>query len=312
MITEGHVREVADANAAFVEFVVGHVPDDHAVGVEAGHEVVDHAADALDTARLDEPVDSVQDFLDVGLEPGGDVAIGRRRERETVLDREQEIGLERREVADGLLADPGRRGVGSNLERFAREPIRIDDGKLEVDVVVGQHREVQDRTAGSGFDVGQDLVAGRSRAGGDDEPHVPLVVASVVVVDLPIVVDHVRNLLEPVLGGSNGRQRRRADHRRVKHGAESSKDPVLVESTNSLEGVRFVDPEVLAEAPKRPLFDRKTALVAVDDRGVHVVDRLAPVPREGTHWMAYGRAQGSGFGSVPAPVAKVEPARANL
>jgi hypothetical protein len=211
----------------------------------------------------------------------GDVRVRRQREREPALDCEQEPPVERREVGGGLLGDA--RGVHLGLrQRLPRKSVVVDDGELEVDVVVGEHREDEYVTAGSLLDLGEDAVPRLSTPRRHDEPHVPLVVAPVVVVHLPVAVYHLGDLVEALVGRLHRGERRGADDRRVEHRAEPPEHAAVAEPLDALQRLRLGDSELLPHDPERALFDREAALVVVDESGVHVVEPRAPVAR-GSH-----------------------------
>jgi len=78
--------------------------------------VVDDTADSLDAARFEKSLDRGEDVLDRCVDRGGDVPVGGFREREPLLDLEQELAFERGEIDSGGLGDPrrpdGRRSLG--------------------------------------------------------------------------------------------------------------------------------------------------------------------------------------------------------
>jgi hypothetical protein len=195
--------------------------------------VIDDTADPLDTAVRAEPFDAIEYVSHGRADRLGHVSVRGRGEREPLLGLEQDAPVQRRQVGGGALADPRRRHVRLG-EALAGEAVGVDDRELQVDVEVGEHREDQDCTSRPLLDLGDDLVAPLFRRGGHDEPHVPLVVACVVVIHLVVAVDHGSDRLEAVLGCLNRRERRTADDRWVQDRAESPDDPLVVESLDTL------------------------------------------------------------------------------
>src|SRR5699024_7479674 len=171
---------------------------------------------------------------------------------------------------------------------LAGEAILVHHGKFEIDVKIRVHRKAEHGTASFLLDLVEDPVSGPARARSDDEPAVPLVVAPIVVIDLPVFVDDLRYLLEAFLGGLDSRERRRSDHWGIQHRAEPSEDTHLAQALDSGERVVLTDTQFLSDRLKRPFTDRKPALKPIDQSGVDGIEVRPPVVRQRTHYTRSG------------------------